>query len=198
VTGVAKQLVRQASRGTVAEWRRYALGAALYFIFAPAAIFALRVGSQDFWLAVRDSVVTSTAALAIFVACVFVDELWKAPQALRNERSRPPAMGMRLTVQTDTLQRWALAIPKEITKYRAFRSIRGHGPQNDLQADRALAELNREIDSFGYFAEQSTCLDGSRRRRRFAGRLYRGIRTVSHETDLDRLESAVQSFLTSW
>ena len=140
-------------------------------------------------------------SLLALVVIQFAMNLRNAAPRVREANTFHPGKPVRLLIQVnpgtrplDQLQHDALYVAKKVEVYRGFRKILGCGEVNDRLADKALADLTGEIESFGARAHSLGPEVVSRRSRKEARVLYDRIQCPSHATDLDALVASIFEF----
>jgi hypothetical protein len=143
--------------------------------------------------ALRVSLASGLLSLFALVVLQFIFAIVGAPSKVRADNTRRPGESADLVIRVgpkippDQLQHDAVYALRKIGEYKDVRRLLGKGPNNELTADKKLAHVNAEIESFGKRAARLGSDVISRRGRREALELYQEIFPVTHTTDLDAL-----------
>ncbi len=196
--GPVSRLLREAARATWQRWAARDIGLAFYWLGATGLFFAWFQRTETYWTAAYHSVAAGVPALLLYMVTVFVEELAKAPAALRRTRMEPPSLEGRITVRNDAINQNVLELDREILQYEQFKKNIGHGAVNDEHADKALAKLTSRMEQFGRYIDNATFEEGSWRRRRAARATWRRIGQITHATDLALVKEELARLKKTW
>lgn len=184
------------ARGT-REWSRVnKVWLRVYFAVAPALLLGYGLGGAS-PQQVISAAVAGLVAIIVLLACVLISKVMAAPEVLRRDAMRPSFATFVGTVRNDLLHQRVLGLTERLNRYRRHAQNRGAGQAN-AHADNALAELVRDVEKFGQYADQIGLDQASRKRRRAARSLYREIRGISHNSDVAAVEERIRQFMRTW